>query len=154
MSGNITKFFVLCAVLSACFSCDRGRTPSVGETTDTLTLKDTLETDTAFYFEEEDEGLSLDNHATELFGDFIFAFTHNGRFQAERIRFPLPVTDFDGSERTIRSGRQFRSEFQLPQKDYYTLILGERNQMEIFQNDSALSEIAFQNIDLPNQTGT
>ena len=150
MSGKITKFFAFCAVLLAWASCDRGRTPSNIEATDTLTLEDTLETDSAYYFEEEDDGLSLENHATEVFSDFIFAFTHNGRFQAERIRFPLRVKESDGVEYTIRSGRQFREEFQLPDNEYYTLILGDKDQMDTFQNDSTLTEVKFQCIDLAN----
>ncbi|MBQ8050919.1 MAG: DUF4348 domain-containing protein [Bacteroidaceae bacterium] len=152
MRGKITTLFLAFAVLWTWTSCDRGRTQSALEPADTLSLEDTLDIDTIGFFPEEDEGLSLDNHESEVFGDFIFAFTHNGRFQAERIRFPLPVTDFDGTERVIRSGRQFRDEFQLPGNDYYTLILGDRSQMDIFQNDSSLTDVALQSLDLPNQT--
>ena len=142
---------VLTLVLTA-VSCGHGNTSAEGETTDTLQMEDSLDEDTTEFLVELDDGLSLGEREIEVFGDFIFAFTHNGRFQAERIRFPLHVVELDGSEDAIRSGKRFRSEFQLPGNDYYTLILGNRNQMDVFQNDSMLTHVALQILSTEDMT--
>lgn len=150
MRGNrltVFAFFVWFAILWS--SCNRERIVTDENGADTLVTEDSLQSDTIALFEEEDDkGLSLDEHTLEVFGDFFFAFTHNNRFQAERIRFPLPVTDMDGTERTIRSGKQFRSEFQMPENDYYTLLLGEAGQVSVLQNDSLVEDVAVQFVDL------
>ena len=148
MRGNKVWAFALCSTLLLVVSCRQARMEVNAVADDTQEPADTLESDSVLFFQDEDEGLSLEYHATEVFGDFIFAFTHNTRFQAERIRFPLPVTDTEGEESVIRSGRQFRSEFRLPGNDYYTLLLGDINQMSVFQNDTALSEVSFQCVNL------
>lgn len=154
MKSKSVSLLPLLVAIVTWISCGRGRTlPTLGGA-DSLAMEDTLENDSVLFFEEEDEGLSLDEHETEVFGDFIFAFTHNSRFQAERIRFPLPVTEADGEESVIRSGRQFREEFQLPGNDYYILLLGDMQQMEGFQNDSSLTEVDFQCISLPELSMT
>lgn len=147
------KICLVLAAIAASISCNRGRTESAsGINSDTLAIDDTTACDSILTDEQEDEGLSFENRSTEVFGDFIFAFTHNTRFQAERIRFPLPVTDIDGTERTIKSGRQFRSEFRLPHNDYYTLLLGDQRQLDIVQSDTALVNVSLQIIRLHQLT--
>lgn len=154
MKGIFVKGLVLwTAILLA--ACEQRKTYS-GETIEeeeTTEVEDTTENDSTTYFEEEDEGLVL-TERTEVFSDFIYAFTHNSRFQAERIRFPLPVVELDGEERTIRSGRQFRSEFGLPGNDYYTLILDGHEQMDILEGDTTKTEVTLQCIHLQEQTMT
>lgn len=150
MRGNRFTVFALCVCFAFLwFSCNRGHIAGYETGADTLVTEDSLQSDTIALFEEEDDkGLSLEEHTLEVFGDFFFAFTHNNRFQAERIKFPLPVTDMDGTERTIRSGKQFRSEFQMPENDYYTLLLSEAAQASVLQNDSLLEDVAVQFVDL------
>ena len=152
MSGKYVGACALILTVWAAVACQRGKTQADLWGTDTVAMADTFEVDTLAFPGDEDEGLSLENHTTEFFLDFIFAFTHNGRFQAERIRFPLPVTDTDGTERKISSGRQFRSEFQMPGNDYYTLLLANMHQMEVFQADSVLQEVDFQCVRLGEGT--
>ena len=150
---HLGKICLVLAAIAASISCNRGRTESAsGIDSDTLAIDDTTACDSILTDEQEDEGLSFENRSTEVFGDFIFAFTHNTRFQAERIRFPLPVTDIDGTERTIKSGRQFRSEFRLPHNDYYTLLLGDQRQLDIVQSDTALVNVSLQIIRLHQLT--
>ena len=143
---------VLLTAIAVGISCRHGRTEADLNAVDSTETTDSLDNDSTLYLEEEDEGLSLEEHATEAFGDFFFAFTHNSRFQAERIRFPLPGTDLDGTERTVRSGRQFRSEFRLPGNEYYTLLLGRREQMTVMQDDTLITDIVLQHIHLHQQT--
>ena len=154
MMGKTLGLVPLMAVALTLACCRNNHTSQETDDADTLEIADSLDRDSAFFFQDEDQGLSLKEQPSEMFGDFIFAFTHNTRFQAERIRFPLLVREMDGSERRIKSGKQFRSEFQLPGNDYYTLLLGDLSQMEILQNDSALQHIAMQKIDLETQTMT
>lgn len=129
-------------------SCGRGR--SMSETSDADTLEwqsqDTVAQDSGNVF--SDEPMELPSRGPEAFSDFIFPFMRNGRFQAERISFPLPVRMSDGTERVIRSGRQFRSEFHWPGNEYYTLLLGDLSQAEVMQNDSAVSDIKVQYLKL------
>lgn len=154
MRGKFYGLLLLSAIVLAWVACSHERTNSDTDSTDTLEVADSLESDSAFFFQDEDEGLIMKEQLSEVFSDFIFAFTHNNRFQAERIRFPLPVTEMDGTTRTIRSGKQFRSEFILPGNDYYTLLLGDLDQINVLQNDSALQQISLQSIDLTTQAMT
>ncbi len=141
--------------LLAWVSCSRGHIGnSEDEEVDSLEIADSLESDSAFFIQDEDEGLTLKEQPNEEFSDFFFAFTHNGRFQAERVCFPLPVTELDGTTRTISSGKQFRSEFLLPGNDYYILLLGDLEQMNVLQSDSTLQHIDLQDIDLEAQKMT
>ncbi|MBQ7572550.1 MAG: DUF4348 domain-containing protein [Bacteroidaceae bacterium] len=152
MKSKSVSLLPLLVAIATWISCDRGRTqPTLGGAGN-LEIEDTTESDTVLMFEDDNEGLSLEDNETEVFGDFIFAFTHNARFQASRVRFPLPSTEIDGTEDTLRSGRQFREAFQLPGNDYYTMLLGQKEQMEVFQNDSTLTEVDFQCMSLPGQT--
>lgn len=141
-------FWVFMPMLMVMVACGQGRTERGFSEVDSLPDADTLAEDTSFFFDDEDDGLTLGEREVEAFSDFIYAFTHNGRFQAERIRFPLPVRDIDGSETRITSGKRFRSEFLIPNNDYYTLILGDMNQMDDYQNDSSLTDVAFQFLSL------
>jgi len=115
-------------------------------------VADSLENDSTLFFEKDDEGLSLEKHPTEVFGDFFFAFTHDTRFQASRVKFPLLVTEIDGSEHTISSGKQFRSEFRMPEHDYYTLLIGDKNQMSFLQGDTLVEKIGLKFIHLHKLT--
>ena len=154
MKGNLLSGFVLCTVLIAIVSCNRRHTDANDADGDSTELFGEQEIDSTEIFEEDDEGLSLDNHATEVFGDFIFAFTHNSRFQTERINLPLPVTEANGTERHIKDKKQFREEFRLPGNNYYTLILSDKRQMETLQNDTELETVAMQCLNLHEQTMT
>ncbi|MCF0198631.1 MAG: DUF4348 domain-containing protein [Bacteroidaceae bacterium] len=109
---------------------------------------DTLEFDSLFVHEEELEDMPMPADHDEAFYDFFFDFVLNRRFQAERICFPLLVTEADGTERTITSGRVFRSEFRMPSYEMYTLLLTDKNQLEDLQNDLELDSAVLQFITL------
>ena len=146
---------VACAVVLLCTGCVRGTAFKEGEgAADVLSAVDSLSEDSALFEDEVDEGLRLEGRAVEAFGDFAFAFTHDKRFQAERISFPLEAVNLDGSVRRIKSGKDFRNEFHLPGNDYYVLLLGNRAQMDIFQNDSSLTHVSMQCVDLAEETTT
>lgn len=146
---------VACSIATMCVGCGRGVSlKDIDGAADVTTVSDTLSEDSALLEETADEGLRLEGRAMEVFGDFAFAFTHDKRFQANRISFPLEVVNLDGSVRRIKSGKDFRNEFRLPGNDYYVLLLGNRAQMDIFQNDSSLTHVSMQCVDLAEETTT
>jgi len=147
------KFYgplVLMALLGMS-SCHQNNTEESGLETDSTQIEDSVVIDSAYTDEDEVEPLELPAGRDEAFSDFIFSFIHNRRFQAERVKFPLKVTNLDGSESRIKSGEVFRKEFRLPSYEYYTVLLGEREQMEVFQNDLELADVNFDMIKLQNR---
>lgn len=148
MKRKISRFLVLCIMMSVLVACNHRRTNQTEDAADTIEIADSLNNDSAFFFDDEDDGLTMHEEEIEVFGDFIYAFTHNTRFQAERVKFPLPITELDGTERTITSGKQFRSEFILPNNDYYVVMLGERSQIDLLESDTILETITMQVMNL------
>lgn len=86
--------------------------------------------DTMLLAEEEEDSQPLPKSVDELFDDFIFNFANNKRLQLERIRFPLTVTEADGSSHTLARG-QWKHEFLFMQQDYYTVLFDNAEQMEL-----------------------
>ena len=76
-------FWVFMPMLMVMVACGQGRTERGSSEVDSLPDADTLAEDTSFFFDDEDDGLTLGEREVEAFSDFIYAFTHNGRFQAE-----------------------------------------------------------------------
>ncbi len=145
--------FALVVSLVTIAGCRRGLPVLDSNETEEETLcVDTLWGDTVLEDEVEDEGLRLEGRAVEAFGDFVFAFTHDKRFQAERIKFPLEVVGLDGTVSYIKRGSDFRNEFRLPGNDYYVLLLGNRSQMDVLLNDSSLSHVSLQCMDLEEES--
>lgn len=65
------------------------------------------------------------------FNDFIYTFLNNGQFQAERVSWPLHVTDHTGSElRSISSGKELREMFRQAPTDYFVMFLNDVSQLE------------------------
>lgn len=128
-------------------SCKQERTAQDDAALDSVGVEDSYDDDSLYADEDELEELDLPEGRDEAFGDFMFAFLHNRRFQADRIKFPLPVTDGEG-EHTITSGAAFRQDFHLPSYDSYTVLLGNRDQLEVFQNDLELADASIDRIDL------
>jgi len=150
---SLQLYLMLCAIVLSCVGCERGKSfIGADDAAEVSEQADSLSVDSMDFEEEEDEGLHLEGRAMEVFGDFVFAFTHDKRFQSERISFPLEVVNLDGSSRRIESGKEFRDEFRLPGNDYYVMLLSNRRQMDVFQNDSALKRVSLQCIDLAEES--
>lgn len=103
-------------------------------------------------YEERVEELSGPTQRTEAFSDFFFSFLNDRRFQADRVKFPLHLTNVKGEKRTITRGSDFREYFAWPNADEYMLLLSNEAQMEHFQNAMDLTEIEVQVIDLKRLT--
>lgn len=103
-------------------------------------------------YEERVEELSGPTQRTEAFSDFFFSFLNDRRFQADRVKFPLHLTNVKGEKRTITRGSDFREYFAWPNADEYMLLLSNESQMEHFQNAMDLTEVEVQVIDLKRLT--
>lgn len=132
-------------------SCENKTTEGNDSNIDSV-QDDSQITDSITELETEIEELKLPEGRDEAFSDFIFTFLNNKRFQAERVKFPLQITDIDASTRMISSGQDFRKEFQVPTHEYYTMLVNDRGQLEEMQNDLELCNVIWQNIDLNNMT--
>ena len=139
-------------LMLAAASCRNGQTEKQELEADSTETADSLVLDTLSEFEEKVEELSFPEGRAEVFSDFIFTFVNNRRFQAERIKFPLPMEEADGTQREITSGRDFCADFQWPSREEYTMLLTDAGQMEDYQNDLDLSEAEVQLISLPAST--
>lgn len=102
--------------------------------------------------EEEPEELVEDlepvPNRKEAFSEFFFTFLSRHPFQANRVKFPLPVTTED-EEYVIRSGKHFREFFAWPSKSEYCMLVTREEEMEDFLNNVDMSEVDVQLIDLP-----
>lgn len=140
------------SLLALMAACTGGRTEATISPADTIPLAAPADTDSLYTHEDEVEELRLPEGRDEAFSDFIFTFVFNRRFQAERIRFPLAISEEgDSIPRRIRSGAAFRSEFDWPGDETYTMLLTDAGQMEAYQNDLDLAAVEVQLIDLSAQ---
>jgi len=151
MNGRQLLYFTLFAIILFMVSCREGHNETEVPDIDTLVV-DTVLQDTLTDFEEKVEELVLPTNRTECFSDFIFTFVNNRRFQAERIKFPLPLEEIDGSIHHITSGKDFRSDFVWPSREEYTMLLTDPQQMETYQNNMELSSVEVQIISLRSQS--
>ncbi len=98
-----------------------------------------VETDTLELFEEEVLPVSADY----LFNDFFYNFASDMNFQRQRIVFPVVCEDCDT---TVRCSRAEWTD-ELIVDDYYT-ILYEREEEIAFQQDTSVSEVTVERINL------
>ena len=109
---------------------------------DTSVVPDTL-SEVEEEIEEADESDKLDTS----FDDFMFAFTHSDRLQSKRIVWPLSYTDVDGDTKKINSFNCV-SEFRFLKEDFYTVLYGDRKQVENQKSDMEDSLVVVERIDL------
>ncbi len=98
--------------------------------------------------EEFVEELVQTHNRVEAFNDFFFTFLNNKRFQADRVKFPLPISD-DSGERTISSGKAFRSYFNWPDINEFCVLASSEEEIKDFQNDPDCKQVELQIINLP-----
>ena len=108
---------------------------------DTSVVPDTL-SEVEEEIEEADESDKLDTS----FDDFMFAFTHSDRLQSKRIVWPLSYTDVDGDTKKINSFN-CASEFRFLKEDFYTVLYGDRKQVENQKSDMEDSLVVVERIE-------
>ena len=115
--------------LFVCMACNAPQKEVCNEEeSEIVEVQDTIETDTlalADLLAEESIPTSMD----ELFDDFIFQFAENKKLQRERIKFPLMVTETDGSVQQIDAD-EWVHEYLFLHQDYYTVLFNNEEQMD------------------------
>lgn len=115
---------------------------------------DSLATDSARAEEAADTTLHLlaeeviPKAADELFNDFFYAFTENGKYQLERINFPLRDVTGDASEPLSREDWDAHHRFD--GQEFYSIIFDRESDMEL-QHDTAVSHVSVDYIHLRSE---
>ncbi len=138
-SAIIVSIILLSAICFNTTGC-KGEA-SQPERTDSTSVSDSIEQDAAAA--DTNEETPMPTAADMLFEDFIFNFASNRKLQTSRIKFPLPV--IENGNKTFINKRQWPTEHFFIDNDYYTLIFGNRKQMNAM-NDTAVSHVTLENI--------
>lgn len=136
-----------CATL---FSCGNGKNPETSTSVDSTLLETSVVADTLSEVDEEIEVADESDRLDTSFDDFLFAFTHSDRLQGKRILWPLAYTDEDGETKNITS-LNCASEFRFLKGDYYTVLYGNRKQVENQKSDMQDSLVLVERIDLTEE---
>lgn len=129
------------------FSCKNGRVSESSADVDSTSVEISDVPDTLSEVDEEIEEADESDRLDTSFDDFLFAFTHSDRLRSKRIVWPLAFTDVDGETRKI-SSLNFSSEFRFLKGDFYTVMYGDRKQVEMQKSDLQDSLVIVERIDL------
>lgn len=132
------------------FSCSYGRNSESSTEVDSTMVEISAEPDTLSEVDEEIEEADESDRLDTSFDDFLFAFTHSDRLQSKRIVWPLAYTDADGETKKI-SSLNCVSEFRFLKGDSYTVMYGDRKQVEMQKSDSQDSLVIVERIDLTEE---
>lgn len=132
------------------FSCHNGRVTESTSDTDSTDIETRLEADTLSEVEEEIEEADVADRLDTSFDDFLFAFTHSEHLQNKRIAWPLSYTDAEGSVRKI-TALNSGSEFRFLKGDFFTILYGDRKQIEEQKMDTEDSVVTVERIDLHDE---
>jgi len=134
-----------CMILGACWNQQRKSAfGTTDETTDTLIADSLLEDADTLLLDRETDQTPMPASVDEFFGDFIFNFDQSNRLQRNRVRFPLPVVEADGTLRTVRQG-EWKHHYLFLQQDFCTVLWTSHRQMDIAQ-DTALNRACVEQI--------
>ena len=145
--NRIVKVILPLLVATTLFSCSNGRNSESSADVDSMLVESTVVADTLSEVEEEIEEADESDKLDTSFDDFLFAFTHSDRLQSKRIEWPLPYTDVDGDTRKINSFNSV-SEFRFLKGDFYTVLYGDKKQVENQKSDLQDSLVIVERIDL------
>ena len=132
------------------FSCHNRGTSESAEDVDSIETEASFLADTLNEVDEEIEEADESDRLDTSFDDFLFAFTHSDRLQKKRIEWPLSYTDADGDVREI-SSLNCSSEFRFLKGDFYTVMYGDRKQVESQKLDTEDSVVVVERIDLEEE---
>lgn len=135
-------FFVV-----ALISCHNGSNPDSVKDVDSTTVETCIVPDTLNEVDEEIEVADESDRLDTSFDDFMFAFTHSDRLQKKRIDWPLSYTDADGESKKITS-LNCGSEFRFLKGDFFTVMYGDRQQVEEQKSEVQDSLVIVERIDL------
>ncbi|MBR3433073.1 MAG: DUF4348 domain-containing protein [Bacteroidaceae bacterium] len=131
-------------------SCHNGGITESASDADSTEVETCLVPDTLDDVEEEIEEADEADRLDTSFDDFMFAFTHSDRLQNKRIGWPLSYTDADGGNHRITS-LNTGSEFRFLKGDFYTVLFGDRKQVEEQKLQADDSLVIVERIDLQEE---
>jgi hypothetical protein len=114
---------------------------------DSTAVEESVVSDTLSEVEEEIEEADESDRLDTSFDDFMFAFTHSDRLQSKRIIWPLAYTDSEGNTRNV-SSLNVNSEFRFLEGDFFTVMYGDRKQVEKQKLETDDSLVIVERIDL------
>ena len=114
---------------------------------DSTAVEESVVSDTLSEVEEEIEEADESDRLDTSFDDFMFAFTHSDRLQSKRIIWPLAYTDAEGNTRSV-SSLNVASEFRFLKGDFFTVMYGDRKQVEKQKLETDDSLVIVERIDL------
>ena len=145
--NKIVRVIIPLFVVVTLFSCNNGRNSESSADVDTISVGTSVVADTLSEVDEEIEEADESDRLDTSFDDFMFAFTHSDRLQSKRIVWPLAYTDADGETRKVNS-LNYGSEFRFLKGDFYTVMYGNRSQVENQKIESDDSLVVVERIDL------
>ena len=146
MNGIVKVLLPLFGVVTL-FSCNNGRNSESSADADSASVEMSFIPDTLNEVDEEIEEADESDRLDASFDDFMFAFTHSDRLQSKRILWPLAYTDVDGDSKTLTSLNN-SSEFSFLKGDFYTVMYGDRKQVENQKSDLQDSLVIVERINL------
>lgn len=144
---RIAKVLLPLLVVVTLFSCSNGRNSESAMDADSTAVEQSVVSDTLSEVEEEIEEADESDRLDTSFDDFMFAFTHSDRLQSKRIIWPLAYTDAEGNTRNV-SSLNVNSEFRFLEGDFFTVMYGDRKQVEKQKLETDDSLVIVERIDL------
>ncbi len=127
---------VACAIFTSCWQKAQESTTDEGEEAVDTLMTDSLLTDAdTLLLDIETLEDPLPESVDVLFDEFIFSFDNSNRLQRSRIRYPLPVTDAEGTTQYIKE-REWKHRYLFLHQDFCTTLYTTRQQMEVTQDMS------------------
>lgn len=145
--NRIAKVLLPLFVVVTLFSCNNGRNSESAMDVDSTAVEESVVSDTLSEVEEEIEEADESDRLDTSFDDFMFAFTHSDRLQSKRIIWPLAYTDAEGNTRSV-SSLNVASEFRFLKGDFFTVMYGDRKQVEKQKLETDDSLVIVERIDL------
>lgn len=145
--NKIVKVSLPLCVVVTLFSCNNGKSPESAIDVDSTIVETSVSPDTLNEVDEEIEEADESDRLDSSFDDFMFAFTHSDRLQNKRILWPLAYTDADGETKKINS-LNCAAEFRFLKGDFFTVMYGDRAQVENQKLESNDSLVIVERIDL------
>ncbi len=141
---NKAFYLVLFITGFTLYACVNGGQTSSDEDSGESKDSANAEVDTLHLFEEVAPPVAAD----ELFIDFFFNFASDSKYQNQRIKFPLKMKDKDVNLNVTREDWHRFNRFKA--QEFFSVIYERESDLEL-QNDTSVSEVAIQWIDLKDE---
>ena len=145
--NKIVRVFLPLFLAVTLFSCNNVRNSDSAIDADSTLVETSVSADSLSDVDEEIEEADEADRLDSSFDDFMFAFTHSDRLQNKRVVWPLAYTDADGNTRKI-STINISSEFRFLKGDFFTVMYGDRKQVEQQKLETDDSIVVVERIDL------